>query len=119
MGQSLIPSDDKLTFDVKKENIVSIFYADTPEAIIAQQLKNYKAEPAIPFSNPVTLTDDNFGKVEKIYLYALYDTAITFDLQKQMVKKSVVGKTYELHSSHTPIFSMPEKVAEIILKESE
>jgi hypothetical protein len=39
-------------------------------------------------------------------------------LQHTMVGQTKVSKTYSLESSHTPFISIPDKVADILIKES-
>jgi len=116
LGPNLIPSADKLTLDVKKENLINIFCADGSDNIKSELLANYRAEPAIPFTNAVTLTGDNFGKADKYYIYTLQDHAIGGSLQKQMVAAAGISKTYSLDSSHCPFLSMPSPVTAVLLK---
>ncbi len=40
-------------------------------------ITNYRAEPAIPFTNKVTLTKENFGAVDKVYIKTLQDVVIS------------------------------------------
>lgn len=54
------------TLDVKRDQIASIFIQDGSAQIQNLVLQNYRPEPAIPFTNPVTLTTDNFGSVEAL-----------------------------------------------------
>jgi len=116
LGPSIIPSADKLTLDVKHENIVNIFCADSSPETQALVLKNYKPEPAIPFTNKVVLTDNNFGKVKKYYIHTLQDHVIGIDLQNQMVATAGITNVYSLESSHTPFLSMPDKVTALLLQ---
>lgn len=116
LGPSLIPSADKLTLDVKHENIINIFCADSSPATQALVMKNYRVEPAIPFTNPVTLTNENFGKVNKAYVHTLQDHVISIEVQHQMVSASGVKEVYSLNSSHTPFLSMPDKLASLLIK---
>ena len=116
LGPNLIPSDDKLTLDVKHENIVNIFCADSSPEMQAFVLKNFRVEPAIPFTNAANLTDANFGKVNKSYIHTLNDHVIGIDLQNQMVSKAGITDVYSLESSHTPFLSMPDKVTALLLQ---
>jgi pimeloyl-ACP methyl ester carboxylesterase len=116
LGPSLIPSADKLTLDVKKENIINIFCADSSPETQALLMKNYRAEPAIPFTNPAKLTDANFGKTSKAYIHTIQDHAVGIDLQNQMVSAAKITDVYSLESSHTPFLSMPDKVTALLLK---
>jgi pimeloyl-ACP methyl ester carboxylesterase len=116
LGPSLVPSADKLTLDVKKENIVDIFCADSSPETQNLLLEKYRSEPAIPFTNPAVLTDTNFGKVSKYYIHTLQDHVIGMDLQNRMVTAAGITNVYSLESSHTPFLSMPDKLSELLLK---
>ena len=68
LGPSLIPSADQLTLDVKKEALISIFCADAPQSAKEEMIERYRAEPAIPFTNKVFLTDKHFGGIQKYFM---------------------------------------------------
>lgn len=115
LGPSLILSADSLTFDVKAENRINIFCQDgsaTVQSLIAAQ---FKAEPTIPFSNKVTLTDANFGSVDKYYVHTAQDHAVGMDLQNRMIAAAHITKTYSLNSGHCPFLSMPDAVTTTLL----
>lgn len=116
LGASLLVSEDQSEFDVKKDDIVNIFCQDGSE--YAQQLiiENYRSEPAAPFSDPVVLSDDGFGKVAKYYIETLKDQGIGNVLQKEMIKTAGIDITYQLDSGHTPSLSVPEELSDILKK---
>lgn len=116
LGPSLIPSSDKLTLDVKHENITNVFCADASPETKELVLKNFKPEPAIPFTNAAVISADNFGKVSKCYIHTLQDHVIGIDLQNRMVNAAGIADVYSLESSHTPFFSMPDKLTALLLK---
>ena len=116
IGPSLIPSTDKLTLDVKHENIVNIFCADSSPETQALVLKEFKPEPAIPFTNAASLTDVNFGRTDKYYIHTLQDHVIGIDLQNRMVAAAGITHVYSLDSSHTPFLSMPEKLTALLIE---
>jgi len=119
LGPSIVPSADQLNLDVKHDNITSIFFADATEDIKKSMLTNFKVEPAIPFTNALVLTEANFGAAQKVMIYTTNDKANSFTNQKLMAKNSSnVINTYEIASSHSPFFSMPNDLADIIIKEA-
>ena len=61
------------------------------------------------------ITDEKFGKIPKYYIECTEDRAIPIEVQKAMYKGNV-EKVYTLNSSHTPNFSQPEKLANILLE---
>src|SRR5664279_4980375 len=115
LGPSLIPSADQLTLDVKHENITSIFCQDGSDAVKQLVLDNYRVEPAIPFTNKVTLTDANFGSVDKYYIHTLQDYAIGIDLQNKMADAAHITKIYSVNTGHSPFLTQPTEVTKLLL----
>ncbi len=77
-------------------------------------LANFRVEPAIPFGNPVTLTDANFGKVDKYYIHTLQDHAIGIDLQNRMADAAHITKIFSLNTGHSPFLTQPDEVTKIL-----
>ena len=115
LGPSLIPSADQLTLDVKHENITSIFCQDGSDAVKQLVLDNYRVEPAIPFTNKVTLTDANFGSVDKYYIHTLQDHAIGIDNQNKMADAAHITKTFAVNTGHSPFLTQPTEVTKLLL----
>lgn len=116
LGQSLRPSADQLTLDVIHENITEIFIQDGSEATKGLVLKNYRAEPAIPFTNKLALTAENYGSVEKVYIKTLQDHVISPGLQNRMIHASEIKSVYELNTSHSPFLSQPDSLTLLLEK---
>jgi pimeloyl-ACP methyl ester carboxylesterase len=105
--------------NIKKEGIIDVFAADAPAQIHDFIINSVKAEPLAPLAAPVTLTNQKFGSVKKVYIHTKNDHAVSFTLQTTMVKNNGhISKEYTLESSHTPFISMPDKLAAILLAES-
>ena len=116
LGASLVASADNTLFDVKLDQATNIFCQDAPDHIKKMILERYRSEPAHPFSNPVTLTAEHFGKVPKAYLSTLLDHGIGVDLQNQMISAHGITEVYKLKSGHCPFLSMPEAVTTILIQ---
>lgn len=105
--------------NIAKDGVIDVFAADASAQIGEYIANNIKPEPLAPLATPVTLTDANFGSVKKVYIHTINDHAVSFTLQKTMVKTNGhISKEYSLPSSHTPFISMPDKLAAIILEVS-
>jgi pimeloyl-ACP methyl ester carboxylesterase len=115
LGASIVPSADQLTLDIRKDSIVPIFCQDAPVDVQNLVLDNFKPEPAIPFTNKVSVSDARFGKVDKYYVHTLQDHAIGIDLQNQMVAAAHITKVYSLNTGHSPFLSQPSQVANLLL----
>ncbi len=116
LGPSIVPSADQLTLDVKKENLTDLFIKDGSEDIKKQVVSNYRPEPAIPFTNKVTLTPANFGSVDKVYIKTLEDVVISPALQDRMIASAGIKKIYEVKTSHSPFLSQPHTVSDLLVK---
>src|ERR1700744_5080196 len=85
LGASLVPSEDGLPLGVVQNEIVPSFIQDGTTAEQNLVLANFRAEPTVPLTNPVTLTAANYGSVPKAYIRTLMDHAITPTLQARML----------------------------------
>ncbi|MBE9461885.1 alpha/beta fold hydrolase [Dyadobacter subterraneus] len=115
LGPSLRPSTDQLTLDVLRDNITNIFIQDGTDAIKNLVLKNYRAEPAIPFTNKVVLTSGNFGSVNKIYIKTLQDHVISPSLQGRMISAAGIKNIFQLNTGHSPFLSKPDSVSTLLI----
>ncbi len=116
LGPLLIPSGDKLSLDVKADSLSYLFVNDGNEAVKKELIKNYRAEPAIPFTSKVTLTNENFGAVNKVYIKTLQDIVISPDLQDRMIAAAGIKTVFTVNTSHSPFLSQPKAVSELLLK---
>jgi len=114
LTKSLIPSADQLTFDLIRSNITDIFLQDGTQEVKDLLLKNYRVEPAIPFTNKITLTGERFGKVAKYYIRTLKDQALTPTLQNSMIKTAGIDRVYQIDTGHSPFMTKPDSLAIIL-----
>ena len=117
LGNALVPSEDKLTIGIKQDVIVPALCQDAPDGVKQFVVSTFRAEPAIPLTNKVTLTAENFGRVPKYYIHTLQDHTVSLARQKGMVAAAPnVRKEYSLDSSHTPFLSMPDQLVDLLVK---
>ncbi|MET1056052.1 MAG: alpha/beta fold hydrolase [Pedobacter sp.] len=116
LGASLLVSEDQSEFDVKAEDMINIFCQDGTEEIAQLIRANYKPEPAAPFSDPVTLTRENFGNTRKYYIQTLKDNGIGNQLQKDMIAAAGITDSYELNTGHSPSLSAPGELSDILIE---
>jgi pimeloyl-ACP methyl ester carboxylesterase len=116
LGPLLVPSADQLTLDVKRDSLTYLFINDGSQADKQKVLDNYRAEPAIPFSNKVTITAERFGKLEKVYIKTLQDIVISPTLQDRMIEAAGIKNIDSVNTSHSPFLSHPQDIADILLR---
>ena len=107
-------SEDKTYALVKEEEIQNAFAHDISKEAFDAAKPNIVPEPAAPLMYELQVTDENFGRIPKYYIECTEDRAIPIAVQRAMYK-GMVEKVYTLNSSHTPNFSQPEKLANILI----
>jgi pimeloyl-ACP methyl ester carboxylesterase len=109
--EHLVASPDHKTNGVAPEAAAQIFYHDCPEADQQFALARISQEPIAPLATPLHLTDAVYGVIPKYYILCTESQ----DMDKTFLSTRVpCRKVYALASSHSPFFSMPEKLVEIL-----
>jgi pimeloyl-ACP methyl ester carboxylesterase len=63
---------------------------------------------------PLQLSDENYGRVPKVYIECTQDRAVTPFIQKKMYTETPVDKVYKMDTSHSPFFSKPQELCDIL-----
>ena len=71
-------------------------------------------EPVESGITPLRLTDDNYGRIPRVYIECTEDKAVTPFIQRKMYKESPCEKVYSLPTSHSPFFSKPKELSDIL-----
>jgi len=66
-------------------------------------------------ATPVAVTQENFGRVPRVYIECLQDRAIPPALQKQMYTATPCRNVLSMDTSHSPFFSAPRALADHLL----
>ena len=78
--------------------------------------------PAAPHAEPVTLSADRWGTVPRTYVSCTRDNAFPVDVHRRFVREADeftpdnVTDVREMASSHSPFWSQPERLAELLLR---
>ncbi len=91
-------------------------YHDCPGEITALAQTLLGPEPNFPGFIPLQLSQENYGRIPKIYIECLQDKAVSLKLQRLMQKESPCDAVYPLDSGHSPFFSMPDQWVEILVE---
>ena len=75
-------------------------------------LSNEPVESAI---TPLQLSEENFGRVPRFYIECTEDRAVTPFIQRKMHTETPCEKVYSLATSHSPFFSKPKELVNILL----
>ena len=99
---------------VKEEEIQNAFAHDIPKEAFELAKPHIAPEPLNPLLYELMITEENWGKIPKYYVECTADKAIPIAVQRAMYQGKVL-RTFSLDSSHTPNFSQPRNVAEILI----
>ena len=91
-------------------------YHDCPDDITEMAKIILLPESSESAAAKLKLTEKNYGSVPRYYMECTKDRAITPWLQEKMLKEMPCLKVFKLPSSHSPFFSMPDKLTNIILE---
>lgn len=72
-------------------------------------------EPVESGITPLQLTEENFGRVPRVYIECTEDRAVTPYIQRKMYTETPCEKVYSLPTSHSPFFSRPAELVGILL----
>ena len=89
-------------------------YKDCDNSIIEMAKMILSDEPFESGITPLQLTDENFGSLPRYYIECTEDKAVTAFIQQKMYTEMPCKKVYRMQTSHSPFFSQPKQLAEIL-----
>jgi pimeloyl-ACP methyl ester carboxylesterase len=99
---------------IAAEGIVEVFCSDCSPKDQELLVQRHRPEPVPPFATPVTLTEDRYSAVPRYYIETLQDRTVSHQLQTLMLSRVSVQHRFQLPSSHSPFFSMPDKLVDCL-----
>jgi pimeloyl-ACP methyl ester carboxylesterase len=90
-------------------------YADCPDEITELAKILLSHEPVESGITPLQLTEENFGSVPRVYIECTEDKAVTPFIQRKMYTETPCEKVYSLPTSHSPFFSRPKELVDILV----
>jgi pimeloyl-ACP methyl ester carboxylesterase len=108
---NLIMAEDQSHATVRDEAIREAFYGDCSDADVARAKSLLVPQAAAPFATPVNTTEENFGRIPRVYIECLHDRAISPSAQRRMYTALPCQKVISMNTSHSPFLSAPEELA--------
>ena len=112
---NLVLSEDKTTVTIKEDALHHAVAHDVPLEGFRAALPNMVAEPTGPLGSPLAISPERWGSIPRYYVECTEDRAVPIAVQHSMHQTLGVEKVYALKSSHSPMFSCPEQLANIFL----
>jgi len=90
---NLIMAEDQSFATVKEEAIKEAFYGDCSDEDVERAKSLLVPQAAAPLATPVNTTQDNFGRLPRIYISCSLDRAISPSIQEAMYSKLLKFRT--------------------------
>ena len=101
-------SDDLNTVTYDEESVRNLFYNDCSDDDVAWAQSMLAPQPASPLIDLMQTTEENFGRVPRVYIECLKDQAFSPEFQKQMYTKMPCQRVMTLDTGHSSFLSAPE-----------
>ena len=101
--------------EVKPEAVRDALYHDCSDEDVALAKSLLTREPNAPVGTPLSLSEKNFGSVQRVYITALQDRGVSPSVQKQMLAALPCSKVIEMNTSHSPFLSQPDELTSYLL----
>ena len=98
----------------KRESAREAFYLQCSEEDVAFAQSRLVAQSSAPTTHPVATTPEHWGWIPRYYIECARDRAITPKLQRAMQQASPCRQTFSIDTDHSPFFSAPGQLAEIL-----
>ena len=112
---NLIMSEDESYANVKEEALKEAFYGDCSDEDVEFAKSQLVPQAAAPLATPVSTTEENFGRVPRVYISCSSDKAISPSIQEKMYKALPCENVISMDTSHSPFFSAPEELVKHLL----
>jgi pimeloyl-ACP methyl ester carboxylesterase len=112
IDRSVITSDDGLYQTLREDVIRELLFHDCSDEDADRAMALLESRQASqPFTRPMRLTPENFGRVRKVYIECLQDKAVTPGQQRVMYTLTPCDKVIPMNTSHSPFLSSPQELA--------
>jgi hypothetical protein len=112
--KSLIVDAEGVGGTMMPDKVREAFYHDCSDADVAFASARLRPQALAPFTTALHLTADRFGRIPRVYVECTDDRALCIEIQRDMIEKSPPVDVRTLPASHSPFFSMPEKLADTL-----
>lgn len=109
---NLVMSEDGSSATIREDAIREGLLADCSNEDVERAKSRFETQALAPVATPVALTEENFGRVPRVYIETLKDRAISPWLQKEMYERLPCRKVISMDTGHWPFYSAPEELAE-------
>lgn len=112
---NLILNEEQGWHMLKEEAFRDALYADCSDEDVTLARSLLTPEPNAPVATPITTTNENFGRVPRVYIECLNDQGVSPSLQKKMYTTVPCQRVISMNTSHSPFLSAPDELVAHLL----
>ncbi|MCH2509875.1 MAG: hypothetical protein MK109_06405, partial [Dehalococcoidia bacterium] len=86
------------------------FFSDCSDDDTAWAKSMLVPQPSGPLMDPMNTTEENFGRVPRVYIECLQDGALGLAYQRDMQSNLPCGRTISMDTGHSPFLSAPQEL---------
>lgn len=111
---ALSPTEDGLAVKFDPTYATDSFYNITQRDVANDCIPKLVPEPAKPLVTPLSLSEENYGRVSRVYIECTEDQAIPLARQRAMQAVLPCETVVTLHSDHSPFLCCPEDLVDAL-----
>ncbi len=115
LAPNVLVDESRTSLTVRPDKLKEIFYGDCSDEDIERAKMLLVPESLASLGTSIHVTAENFGRIPKVYIQCLQDRANTLPCQRQMYTATPCQKVLTLHTSHSPFFSAPDVLSELLV----
>ena len=108
---NLVMSEDGSSATLREDAIREGLLADCSDEDVERAKSRFEPQALAPIATPVSLTEENYGRIPRVYIETLKDRAISPWLQREMYERLPCQKVISMETGHWPFYSAPEELA--------
>ena len=113
IDRSVITSDDGIFQTLPADVLRELLFHDCSDEDIGRAIALLESRQAVqPMTIAMRLTQENFGRVRKVYIECLEDKAVTPAQQRIMYTLTPCDRIISMNASHSPFLSAPQELAD-------
>lgn len=112
---SVVKSPDGLSYEIEPSRIRPLFYHDCSDECVDYARARLCPQAIGPQETPLFLTE-RYGRVPRAYIRTTDDRTIPPEFQAEMCRDFPGDRRYDMDSSHSPFFSHPRQLAQLLSK---
>ncbi|MFN8499479.1 MAG: alpha/beta fold hydrolase [Anaerolineae bacterium] len=110
IASNLVLNEAEGSHMLKTEAVRDTLYDDCSEEDVTLATALLTPEPNAPVATPLSLSDERFGRVPRVYIETLRDKGVTPTLQRTMYTATPCQRIISMETSHSPFLSAAKQL---------